>query len=125
MTVPITAWTASPIHILVWVSDMKRAVGFYTETLGLPLRYESERFAMVGPKSFWISLHLGKQTPEERLRAEGPIINLKPDDVDAAHEELVKKDVEFYRGPLWETPTVRLAEFFDTEGNRLALSSAD
>lgn len=112
-------------HALVWVSDMDRAVGFYTEALGLPLRYRDPGFAIIGGERFWVSLHLGARTPEERRRGEGPIIVFRPDDVDQAYEELRARGVEFFRGPLWETPTVRLAEFRDTEGNRLSISSAE
>lgn len=112
-------------HVLVWVSDMERAVKFYTEILGLPLIYKSPRFSKVAGEKFWISLHLNSRTEKDRRGCEGPIINFKPADVDMAHDELKKMGVEFYRPPYIAAPNVKVAEFFDTEGNKLSLSSAD
>lgn len=114
-------------HILIWVLDMDRAIEFYTKTLELPVKFTSGTFSVVGGDKFWISLHLGTQNRDERRsqNKETSIINFKPSDVDEAHKVLVQKGVEFYAEPYWAAPNVRVAEFFDTEGNRLALSSAD
>ena len=40
-----------------------------------------------------------------------------------AYERLVRKGVEFYNPPFSPSPGVRIAEFYDSEGNRLSLSS--
>lgn len=112
-------------HILIWVSDMTRAVEFYTDILGLPLKFKSENFSVVGGEKFWMSLHFSLEAAEERLKANGPIVLFKPEDVDTAYEELKNKGVNFYRTPYWAAPNVRVAEFYDPEGNKLALSSAD
>jgi predicted enzyme related to lactoylglutathione lyase len=116
-----------PHHVLLWVSDMDRAIHFYTKTLSIALQFQSPTFSIVGGKKFWISLHLGTQTAEQRKRhnKESPIVNLKPDDVDKAFQQMREKGVSFYAEPYWAAPNVRVAEFYDTEGNRLALSSAD
>ncbi|MBI1973435.1 VOC family protein [Candidatus Micrarchaeota archaeon] len=112
-----------PHHVLVWVSDMKRAIKFYTQVLGLPLLNESPHFSQVGGKNFKISLHLGAKSSERPK--DSPIIVFHADDVDSAYEELKRRGVRFYRVPSRETPTVRVAEFQDSEGNRLSISNAD
>jgi predicted enzyme related to lactoylglutathione lyase len=121
-----------PHHVLNWVTDMKRAVKFYTETLGLPLIYYSDHFSKVGGDKYWISLHVEKEgSAEKRSNSECTMINLKPEidgkpeDVDKAYEELKKRGVKFYRPPYEASSSVRVAEFYDSEGNKLSLSSAD
>ena len=118
-------------HVLIWVSDMERAVRFYTETLGLPLKSKSPTFSVVAGDKFWISLHLSDKpvTVEERRKMQGPIVNFRPgdetEDVDTAYGELKNQGVEFCQEPFWAAPNVRVAEFYDSEGNKFSLSSAD
>ena len=44
--------------VTIYVSDMERAIGFYTETLGLTLKYRGGGYAAIdGGKGFEIGLH--------------------------------------------------------------------
>jgi len=114
-----------PHHVLVWVSDMKRAVKFYSETLGLPLISQSDEFSQVGGERIWIALHLSSQSVEERSKTAGPVIVLKTENVEVAYQELRKREVQFSKSPYEASSGVTVAEFEDTEGNKLSLSTAE
>jgi len=114
-----------PHHVLVWVSDMNRAVSFYTEILELPLLFKSSHFSKIGGEKFWISLHIDSKSLIERKAEKGSIINFKPDNMEEAYKILKEKSVEFYHELHEEVPGIWIAEFFDSEGNRLALSTAE
>lgn len=114
-----------PHHVLVWVSDMKRAITFYTNILGLELISESEDFSQVGGEKFWIALQINATTVDERSKSNGPIIVFKTDDIEQKYHELKMKGVKFHKTPYDVVPGIRAAEFMDYEGNKLAMSNAD
>ena len=114
-----------PHHVLLSVSDMNRALRFYTEVLGLPLLSKSEGFSVVGGEKFWISLHLSSRSAMDREGGDAGFVVLKPDDVHLAHKELIKNGVQFTTQVYEAAPGVFVAEFKDTEGNKLSLSTAD
>jgi len=71
-----------PHHVLVWVADMKRAITFYTNILGLELISESADFSQVGGEKFWIDLQINATTVDERSKLDGPIIVFKTSDIE-------------------------------------------
>jgi len=104
---------------------MDRAVNFYTEVLGLPLVSKSQGFSMVGGKAFWVSLHLSSKSVAVRKRGDAGFLVLKPDNIRSAFNKLKRKGVRFTT-PIYEAaPGVLVAEFIDTEGNKVSLSTAD
>ncbi len=44
-------------YAMVFVSDMRRAVAFYRDTLGLPLRFESANWTEFGTDGATLALH--------------------------------------------------------------------
>ena len=112
-------------HVLLYVSDMNRALRFYTEALGLSLLSKSEGFSVVGGEKFWISLHLSSKSAKDREGGEAGFLVLKPDNIHLAQEELIKNGVQFTRRIYEAAPGVLVTEFRDTEGNKLSLSTAD
>ncbi|MFL6421034.1 MAG: VOC family protein [Nitrososphaeraceae archaeon] len=114
-----------PPHILIWVSDMKRAVRFYTEILGLPLIFESNEFSQIGGEKFWIALHISSRSVDERSKFDSPIIVFKTDNVEKDYDKLKQKGIRFYRTPYQAAPAITAAGFMDSEGNELSLSTAD
>ena len=111
-------------QIAVMVRDLKKAVAFYRDTLGMKLMFEVPGMAFFdcGP----VRLMLG--VPEKpELDHPASIIYYKVDDIRRTHETLASRGVEFVAPPhlvarlqdhdLW------LAEFRDMEENFLALMS--
>ncbi len=109
----------------VYVSDMDRAVRFYTETLGLNLtrRIGSEWAEVDAGGGFGIGLHPhggDQHTPPPG--ASGSIsIGFEVDEpLDSVVEKLKSRGVRFH-GPIVNDDPVRLAFFGDPDGNALYL----
>jgi len=112
-----------PHHVFIEVTDMERAVHFYTEVLGLPLLMNAGFYARVGGDRFWIGMGVSEIPVAQRREFMSTNVSFFAEDVDAAYEHLTRKGVEFYHPPFSPSPRVRIAEFYDSEGNRLSLSS--
>lgn len=107
----------------VFVSDMNRAVAFYTEILGLELRQRfGDHWAEVQAGGLLIGLH-PKSDGAPAPGTSGAIsIGLTVDaDIDAVVKQLSAKGVRF-RGPVVnDGGAVALAFFGDPDGNELYL----
>jgi methylmalonyl-CoA/ethylmalonyl-CoA epimerase len=102
--------------------DVDRATTFYSDALGIRLLFRA------GPLSFFdcggVRLMLSKPEKPE-FDHPGSVLYFKVDDIEARHQELKARGVEFIEAPhlvarmpdheLW------MAFFRDTEGNTLAL----
>lgn len=112
------------ISATVFVSNMDRAVDFYTKTLGLPLaaRY-GDHFASIDMgKGIAIGLHPAGNPKSPKPGMSGSIqIGLTVDrPLDQVVADLKGKGVSF-RGPIVDDGQVRLAFFGDPDGNDLYL----
>lgn len=109
----------------VKVSDLSRAVDFYTETLGLACRVQEKD---------WAGIVVGDA--EIHLYPDGGVtdsVEFYVDDIDAKVAELKEKGVAFISGmnkpdavsvdenTVTTFPWGRIAYFLDSEGNELAL----
>ncbi|MEK6858722.1 MAG: VOC family protein [Nanoarchaeota archaeon] len=109
----------------VKVKDLKRAIEFYTETLGLHCRHEDKEWAAikVGDAEIHLYLHAGITVGLE----------FYVDDLDNEVKKLTKKGVNFFsdkkmanfisvdENQITAFPWGRNAFFKDSEGNQLAL----
>ena len=107
----------------IYVSDMDRAVEFYTQSLGLALvdRYENEWAAVDAGKGFLIGLHPASpasQAPGENGSTQVGLFVDQP--LEEVHEAFFKRGVKF-TGPIVNDEVVRLAYFTDPDGNLLYL----
>lgn len=101
------------------VEDLGDAVRFYTETLGLELRFrDGDRFAALAIGDVTIGL----AAAEERLH-EHPVVSYKVDDVERAIEELVAAGASLLRGPE-DGPHERRAVLRDPAGNGMVVYQA-
>ena len=101
----------------VFVTDMDRAVDFYTNTLGLKLRMRADNYwAEVVAGDLVIGLH--PASPENAAGVRGSIqIGLTvTESLDDAVKELASRGVAF-AGPIVDDSAVRLAFFPDPDGN--------
>ncbi len=108
----------------IYVSDMERAVKFYTETLGLKLMYPaSPGWAQLDAgKGLVLGLHGthgGGPTPGQNGAT---VIGFELDEpMDQAYAALTERGVKF-DGPIQDTQHIRLAHFSDPDGNKFYLS---
>lgn len=110
-------------NVTIYVTDMARAVGFYSQTLGLRLVYQAgEHWASFTAGGFQIGLHpAGPRTP-----APGTVgavtVGLSVDEpIDAVVSALAARGVVF-NGPVTDDGPVRLAFFADPDGNAMYLA---
>ncbi len=109
----------------VYVSDMDRAVRFYTETLEFSLtrRVGNEWAEIDAGGGFAIGLHPhhgGPHTPPPGARGSISIGFEVDEPLDAVVEKLKSRGAMFY-GPIVNDDPVRLAFFGDPDGNALYL----
>ncbi len=110
-------------QIAINVQDLKRAISFYSDVLGMEFLFEAPpnmAFLMCGE----VRLLLGiADKPEYDHPAS--IIYYKVDDIESAAKTLKERGVEFVQEPLvvhkTEASSLWLGFFQDTEGNNLAL----
>jgi lactoylglutathione lyase len=107
-------------YAIVFVSDMKRAVSFYRDVLGLPLRFESPGWTEFATDGATIALHSSEgpnsekddpqQVPAGRCRPGLSVPNL-----DEFHKKMVERNV-----PCIQEPTAsfgaRIAQYLDPDG---------
>jgi lactoylglutathione lyase len=110
-------------NVTVMVGDMKKAVRFYTGTLGLKLKAQyGDEFAQVEAPGTIIALHPANKNAPKRGNSQSLSIGFAVDDLEKTMIELKKKGVEFSR--ISDDVQVRLAFFTDTDGNPLYLSQS-
>jgi lactoylglutathione lyase len=110
-------------YAIVFVSDMKRAVSFYRDVLGLPLRFESPgwtEFATVGAT---LALHgeginSGKRNPQ-RTAPGSCRPGLSVPNLDEFHKRMIERGVPCIQEPK-EVFGSRIAQYVDPDG--LAIS---
>src|SRR5438874_13227292 len=108
----------------IYVSDMDRAVRFYTETLGLKLQYQAGGdWAQVDAgRGLVLGLHGSREDTGQAGKSGSISVGLTvTEPLDQVVEELRQRGVEL-RGPIREDTAVRLAFFGDPDGNDLYLA---
>ncbi|HVA25163.1 MAG TPA: VOC family protein [Chloroflexota bacterium] len=108
----------------IYVSDMDRAVKFYTEMLGLRLLYQAgPGWAQIDAgKGLTLGLHGAHEGGPQPGQKGSTVIGFELDEpMDQAYATLSERGVKFH-GPVQDTEHVRLAYFSDTDGNNFYLS---
>ena len=100
-----------------FVADMDRAVAFYRDTLGLPLKFSSPGWTEFSTGATTLALH--PASPENPSGTTH--LGFGSADVLAVHHDLTAKGVRFTRPPTPEHG-ITLAEFVDSEGGRCTVS---
>ena len=102
----------------VFVSDMSRAVEFYTKVLGMKLRMRAgDHWAEVQAGDLIIGLHpAGPESPKPGTPGAVQIGLTVTKPLDEAVDELTRRGVAFH-GPVVDDEQVRLAFFADPDGN--------
>ena len=104
---------------VVWfpVTNMDRAVEFYSEVLGLDKVRQEDEWAELEANS----LRVGLNGNEEPGAEGGAVLAFQPDDeLEEVVKELEEQGVEF-PGGISEHPWGRIAAFHDPDGNALQL----
>jgi catechol 2,3-dioxygenase-like lactoylglutathione lyase family enzyme len=105
------------------VDDMEKAVAFYRDKLGLPVKYEAADWVELDAGNMTIALRRYGSGPEGRPElgvGEGATLVFQVDDIEAAKAELEGQGIKFIGG-VFDYGTVKLAAFEDLNGNVLQI----
>lgn len=113
-------------YAIVHVSDMNRAVSFYRDVLGLPLRFQSPGWTEFATDGATLALHAGagpsavkddpQHVPAGRCRP-----GLSVADLDEFHRRMVDRHVPCLQEPK-EVFGARIAQYLDPDGLAISVS---
>lgn len=106
------------------VSDCQKAIDWYREVLGFELLYYLEEFGWCEMKSHLAGVNCGFSQVEKPKVGAGPTLTWAVQDIDAARAELEGKGVRFDGETRVLPGLVKLAVFFDPDGNDLMFSQS-
>ena len=115
-------------YAIVFVSDMSRAVSFYRDVCGLPLRFESPGWSEFSTAGATLALHASAATNPEKDYPEAiPPGRCRPGlsvlDLDDFHQRMVQRNVTCLQEPK-ETFGTRIAHYLDPDGLTISVSEA-
>jgi lactoylglutathione lyase len=107
-------------YAIVFVSDMNRAVSFYRDVIGLPLRFESPGWTEFATDGATLALHASERSgPAENDPLRTPAGQCRPGlsipDLDAFHARMVERSVRCIQEPE-EIFGARIAQYVDPDG---------
>ena len=103
------------------VSDVKRSIDWYQDVLGFKVQYHLEEMGWCEMETHIPKVNVGLSQVEHPEVNGGPTLTWGVNDIDAARTELEAKGVKF-DGETQEIPDmVKLATFFDPDGNHLMM----
>jgi lactoylglutathione lyase len=106
-------------HAIKFVDDMSRAVKFYRDTLGLPLKFESPGWSEFATGDVTLALH-----PASEKNAAGTVeLGFSVDDMAKFHEAMSAKGVQFPMPPTKQEWRGTLARLIDSEGAHCTVSA--
>ena len=104
-------------YAIIFVSDMKRAVEFYRDVIGLPLRFESPHWSEFATDGATLALHPAKsRSPDQDDLPPGRCRpGIRVPDLDAFHRRMVEAKVRCLQEPK-EVFGSRVAQYVDPDG---------
>jgi lactoylglutathione lyase len=106
--------------IMLTVGDLARAIAFYRDVLGVPLRFATEEFAFLDGGGVTLGLRraAGLAPASGEVRAE---VVFEVEDVDEAWRSLTARGVSFRIEPRQATADRYVADFRDPDGNAITI----
>jgi lactoylglutathione lyase len=107
-------------YVIKFVSDMDRAVTFHRDTLGLPLKFTSPHWSEFATGETTLALH-----PASEKNPPGSVeLGIGVPDLQKFYEDMSAKGVAFSMPPTKQDYGGMLAQFVDSEGGRVSVSTA-
>lgn len=113
-------------YAIIFVGDMKRAVSFYRDVLGLPLRFESPGWTEFATAGATLALHAGERpTAEKDNPQQHPAGRCRPGlsvtNLDEFHKRMLDSHVPCMQEPK-EVFGARIAQYVDPDGLVISVS---
>lgn len=109
------------LTIAMSVTDRKKSIAWYTDVLGFELLYDVEEIGWCELKSPVDRVNIGLGDSGELKVGSGPVPTFGVKDIDKARAELESKGVRFDGETRVIPDMVKLATFFDPDGNPFML----
>jgi catechol 2,3-dioxygenase-like lactoylglutathione lyase family enzyme len=106
--------------VMLGVHDVARSLAFYRDKLGLTVQREIPGFAFLNAGAVTLCLSEPAAKVRGQVAGAGEVV-FSVEDVSAAYQALRGKGVEFTHEPRSITPTTRVANFDDPDGNHLSV----
>jgi len=104
------------LTIAMHCSDLEQSIKWYTETLGFELLYKLDDMGWAELKSSVKDVNLGL-SQVEAVKPGGPTPTFGVSDIDQARSTLESQSVKFDGDTITIPDMVRLATFYDPDGN--------
>ena len=105
-------------YVIEFVADMERAVRFYRDVVGLPLKFQSPGWSEFATGDVTLALHpSSEKNPTGKLEIGFNVPNLQQ-----FHAEMESKGVRFPMPPAKQDFGGMLAQFVDSEGAHVSVS---
>jgi lactoylglutathione lyase len=105
-------------YVIEFVADMDRAVSFYRDVLGLPLRFQSPGWSEFSTGETSLGLH-----PATEKNLAGSVeLGFNVTNLEKFHQEMSAKGVQFSMPPTKQDFGGTLAQFLDSEGGRCSVA---
>ena len=99
-------------YVIEFVADMDRAVRFYRDVLGLPLKFQSPGWSEFSTGETSLGLH-----PASGKNLAGSVeLGFNVPSLERFHQEMTAKGVQFSMPPTKQDFGGTLAQFLDSEG---------
>ena len=106
-------------HVIEFVADMERAVRFYRDTIGLPLKFQSPEWSEFATGEITLALHpASDRTPAGRIE-----LGFHVPDLQSWHADMTTKGVHFPMPPKKQDYGGMLAQFVDSEGSHVSVTA--
>jgi lactoylglutathione lyase len=104
--------------VILLVSDIKRSIRFYRDTLGMELKQESNDWTELSTRGTVLALHPARK--KKIKKNNGMLVGFSISDFDDVISSLKKKRVKFYKKPKQE-PFGKHAIIQDPDGHLLSI----
>jgi len=106
-------------YAIVFVSDMRRSVSFYRDTIGLPLGFESPHWTEFATDGATLALHLAESSPPlsggDGQSAGSCRPGLQVPSLDEFHRRMIERHVRCIQEPK-DVFGSRVAQYADPDG---------
>jgi len=107
-------------HVIEFVADMDRAVRFYRDVMGLPLKFQSPGWSEFSTGETTLALHpASDKNPAGKLELGFGVSNIQQ-----FHDDMSGKGVRFPMPPTKQDFGGLLAQFIDSEGAHISVSGS-
>lgn len=114
----------STVTLAIQVSDIDASIAWYTSVLGLELMYKVDEIGWCEMSTATKGLQIGLSQVENAKGSHGCVPTLGIVDIDAARAAMEAEDVRFDGPTQTIDGLVKLATFFDPDGNPFMLAQS-